>query len=101
MTMLLAIWLSFASAQEATPEVVWAKAEVKSVRFADDTVAGPTFERNAQLEVILREGNRVRVRQGDDYGWIPASTVTTEAPPTFDAAELEELMKGMDLGGGR
>lgn len=85
-------------------DVVYAVGEVSSVRFADADVKGPTFAANAQLDVLLRDGARVRVRAGDDYGWVAASSVTATAPaapamsvdPMSDPA-VQELLRSLQL----
>ena len=79
-------------------EVVYATGEVASLRFPDATVVGPTFSKDARLTVLFRQGERIRVTNGDVYGWIPATSVTTEAPAI--GADIEEWLQqfGGDLG---
>ena len=78
-------------------EDVYATAETTSTRFPDATTAGPVFQKDTRLEVLVREGDRLRVHAGDAYGWIPASAVTTVAPamPAFDEAQLQKMLQGL------
>jgi hypothetical protein len=83
-------------------ETVYATAEVASQRFLDADTAGPTFAKDARLEVLVREGDRVRVREGDSYGWVLASTVTSEAPEGasaggFDMNAILEQLKAQGI----
>lgn len=76
---------------------VWAKAETKSLRFPDAQTAGPTFQKDTRLQVLVREGDRLRVHAGDSYGWIAAADVTDVAPPTpaFSEADIQKMLQGM------
>lgn len=78
-------------------EDVWAADEIKSLRFPDATTVGPVFQKDTRLEVLVREGDRLRVHAGDTYGWIPASAVTSVAPPmpAFDQAQLQKMLQGL------
>ncbi len=74
-------------------DVVYATAEVASVRFPDADTAGPTFAKDARLEVLVEDGDRLRVREGDKYGWIDATLVTTEAPAAADGGQNVDIAK--------
>ncbi|MBX2796170.1 MAG: hypothetical protein KTR31_00835 [Myxococcales bacterium] len=94
---LLALWTSQALAQtpitiEPKGQTMWASEEVATQRFPDDTeVAGPTLRVDAQVQVVLTDGDRVRVKSGDKYGWVALAKLTTE-PPAMPA-----LPEGLDL----
>lgn len=62
-------------------EARWLVSQVVSTRFPGEKTPGPTFEAGEMVEFILEDGGQVRVRQGDRYGWVAASALTTEAPP--------------------
>lgn len=105
-TLAALLFSSSALAQEAA----WAVEDVVAQRFADADVEGPQVTKGARVSVLVREDDRVRVRVGTDYGWIPATAISAErpaaiAPPaTLDQAALEamleELKGGVDLGSG-
>lgn len=81
---------------DALAEDAYTIAETPSTRFPDADVAGPSFDANLRVEVLVHDGDRLRVRDGDDYGWIAASAVTASAPdPMSDPAIREMLMKQM------
>ena len=83
-------------------DVVYPTAEVTSVRFPDADTVGPTFAKDARLEVLVQDGERLRVRDGDNYGWIDAAAVTSEAPPTSDGAQnldISEMIKQLKAQG--
>lgn len=103
---LVAMWMLLWPFPALAAEIVWATDTVESVRFADADVKGPTFEAKARLEVLFRDGDRVRVRRGDSYGWIPAAKTTatapegaeTEAPSQLDDEQIRQLIEQMKLG---
>jgi hypothetical protein len=64
----------------SAPNSRYVVADVVSKRFPDEDTAGPTFETGEQVDVIVEEGGRVRVHQGERYGWVPAGQLTTTAP---------------------
>lgn len=89
----------------ATPALaadeVWTLTETKSVRFSDRDVAGPTFPAGARLEVLVREGDRLRVQAGDEMGWIGKASVTDVAPPEasdFDTEAMRRQLEAMGAG---
>ena len=98
------LWLtSYAFAQapmllgaEDETELVWIASTTdaaKSKRFAaDKEQTGPVFAPASSVRVLIRENGMIRVRSGDDYGWLPESAVANENPkpattlsmPSFD-----------------
>jgi hypothetical protein len=106
-SMLFLVWFSSALAQPAAapeaasaagPEVVWSIAETESRRFPDADTAGPKFAPSTRLEVLVRDPARLRVRSGDEYGWVPVAAVTSTAPEGMDEdAALEEFMRQLQL----
>ncbi|MCO4746569.1 MAG: hypothetical protein KC912_17375 [Proteobacteria bacterium] len=80
-------------------ETAWAIEDVASKRFPDAEVEGPKVSEGARVTVLVREEERVRVRVGTDYGWIPAASLSDEnpagaLPPTaFDPEALQRLLE--------
>ena len=66
----------------------WLVADTQSVRFPEGDVEGPLLLAGTEVEVIVTDGDRVRVRKDDRYGWVPASALTdvSPAPPTLPSA---------------
>ena len=58
----------------------WVVADTPSQRFPEGDVKGPTFTAGTEVELIVADGDRVRVRASDKYGWVPASALT-DVPP--------------------
>ena len=76
-------------------ETAWTTRDVAAMRFPDGDLPGPTLVSGDQVEVVLREGDRARIRKDDRYGWVPASALTTEPPPGWQPAT--GTMPGFDL----
>jgi hypothetical protein len=88
-------------------EAAWVTEEAETVRFLDDDTAGPALDEGDRVIVIFREGDLVRVRKGDRFGWVAGSVLTDTAPeaaaPTestpatapaeFDLEKLQELLR--------
>jgi hypothetical protein len=58
-------------------------------RFPDADVAGANFEEGQEVTVLFVMGDRLRVRRGDQYGWIAkaSAVATAAAEPVEDPAE--------------
>ncbi|MBW2255729.1 MAG: hypothetical protein JRI25_14160 [Deltaproteobacteria bacterium] len=81
--------------------------DAETVRFLDDDTAGPALDEGEKVTVLFREGDLVRVRKGERYGWVASSVLTDAAPeaaaPTeaipatapaeFDLQKLQELLQ--------
>jgi hypothetical protein len=92
----LVLVLTLAFGADAFAEDAFVTAETPSKRFPDADTAGPTFAANTQVEVLVHDGARVRVRDGDDFGWIAATAISADAPdPMSDPAIMEMLRKQM------
>jgi len=63
-------------------EPAWVTEQVESTRFADAEHPGPPLDEGDRVEVVLRDGDRVRVRKGTRFGWVPAAVLTDQAPAT-------------------
>ncbi|MEZ4323202.1 MAG: SH3 domain-containing protein [Myxococcota bacterium] len=72
----------------STVEVVYVAGEegVASKRFVTDAAASHVkFEPGRPLRVLFRENGWVRVREGEQYGWLPAKSVTADSPLVMPA----------------
>ncbi len=79
--MLWFAWLvSFAHAEDG-----WIAVDMDLLRWPDKTHVSAKLERGDQVEVLIHEGTLVRVRKGTDFGWLPATNVSTiEISPLAD-----------------
>lgn len=67
----------------------FAQIDTATVRFADGSeTPGPELKRGDPVEVVLEKEERVRIKVGTAYGWVPASALG-DAPPADDAAGAE------------
>lgn len=107
--MISILWLSLAGAQtpgapmllgaDDDAEIVWIASleqAAKSKRFAADKEAtGPVFAPASTVRVLIRENGMVRVRSGDDYGWLPESAVANADPkPKTEFPKLDFAIPG-------
>jgi hypothetical protein len=69
----------------AFAEDLWAVSNVEGVRWPDVTTVSVTLLEGDKVEVLLRDGDRVRIRKGTDFGWVAATALTNVEPviPTF------------------
>lgn len=93
-------WMVFASVL-ALGDVAWAEGPsawlttaVDADRFADREGFGPALEQGDEVEVVLRDGERVRVRSGNDFGWVPASALS-DVPPTPGELDLSGVLDSL------
>lgn len=64
----------------AVGEAVFVTEDVRSKRFVDTDLSGPSFEANESVKVLYLDGERARVRRGSRYGWVDASLLTADNP---------------------
>ena len=70
---------------------VWAIGSTPSKRFPDAESAGPTFDKDARLVVLVVEGERARVLGPDNrFGWVALAALTETEPVT---PGLENLLQ--------
>ena len=74
------------------PSHVWTTESVGLKRFADADGVLVTFDAGEKLEVVVKDGDVLRVRRGTDFGWVPADKVTEEAPSA--GADLPSFQLG-------
>lgn len=55
-------------------------AEITSKRFFGEEIAGPVFKSGEEVEIILTDGDRARIRQGPRYGWVSVADLATSQP---------------------
>ncbi|MFN7145230.1 MAG: hypothetical protein ACK4YP_15760 [Myxococcota bacterium] len=76
----------------AAAEDLWAAAPVEGVRWPDVTTVSVTLAEGDKVEVLVRDGDKVRVRKLTDFGWVPASALTNVEPvaptPIGEGGEL-------------
>lgn len=92
----LALSLGFAAPAFAQ-DAQWVVADTPSVRFADADTAGPAFKKDEKVEILAHDGARVRVRDGDSYGWIAATALTSTQPaapsPVDEGAAAADVLQ--------
>lgn len=76
---MVALFLLLLSAAHAD-EPMWAVQDVTSMRFLDAQVPGPGLHEGQRVEVIVREGDQVRVLAGGRLGWVAAASLTDVDP---------------------
>ncbi|MFT5583779.1 MAG: hypothetical protein ACI9VR_001363 [Cognaticolwellia sp.] len=88
-------------ADQASTETLYTVDSVSLVRFAGDPGdANPVIkalDAGAEVAVVYREGELVRVRVGADFGWADEKSFTDEAPAAIEPAG--GLLNGLNLGG--
>ena len=74
------MWLLWGMLAGAAETVVVTE-DVQSLRFPDDEkVQGPFLSAGDEVEVVFEEGDRVRIRKGTTWGWIPRGVTAQQAP---------------------
>jgi hypothetical protein len=73
----------------------WLTADVVSERFLGETVLGPKFTNGEQVELIVEENGKARVRDGDHYGWVPVASLTSTAPTPAAGSDANALLGGL------
>ncbi|MEQ1565234.1 MAG: hypothetical protein ABMA64_06320 [Myxococcota bacterium] len=66
----------------AGPSARFVAAEVVSERFPGETAPGPTFTAGEQVEVLIEENGKVRIRSGEKYGWVAVAALGAAPPAT-------------------
>lgn len=75
----------------AFAETRWATADTEAVRWPDSTTVTLKLADDDEVEVLATEGDKVRVRKGADFGWVPANSLSTEAPPKAPEGQPNDL----------
>jgi len=69
----------------------WLTEDTETQRFfaIDEEARGPKLLAGDEVELIVANGDRVRVKKGSRYGWVSASVLTAEPPEDdLDAGNL-------------
>jgi hypothetical protein len=78
----LVLALSAFASTPAHAETLWARVAVDGARWPDaPTPVSVHLVLNDEVEVLAKQGARVRVRKGTDFGWVDAAALTDVAPP--------------------
>jgi hypothetical protein len=90
-----------ALADEERTENLYAVDAVSLVRFpgdqGDSNPVVKALDTGAEVSVVYRDGKRVRVRVGADFGWADEKAFTDQAPAVVEPAG--GLLDGLNLGG--
>ncbi len=78
------IWTVLMASGLALADDAWAARDVALLRWPPAVMEGAPqtaeVSAGARLEIVLDDGDQVRVRVGEDFGWIPADALSREAP---------------------
>ena len=84
------------SSSALAADYVWATTEAPASRWIEPTTKDMgKVQANQRLELLFREGARLRVRvSGSKFGWIDASVTTEVAPAGAEVAPEGDLPAG-------
>lgn len=70
--------LSFGARGEAR----WLTEDVETDRFFayEGEAKGPKLFKGDEVELVVTNGDRVRIKKGSRYGWVSATVLSAEAP---------------------
>ena len=66
---------------ETASTTLWTTAPVELARFKGGEVVTVSLPADAQVTLVLADGDTYRVRRGTDFGWVAADQLTA-LPPT-------------------
>lgn len=69
-----------AAGADALPAYVYTVESVTLARWQGEDASSATVDAGRRIEVVLEDGDMVRVRSGTDFGWVSRDKLTTEAP---------------------
>lgn len=72
--------LSLSDAAPVSANVVYAASGGPALRWPGQEASSFVVSEGDRLEVVVRQGELIRVRRGTDFGWVAAGTVT-DTPP--------------------
>lgn len=64
----------------AHAETLYAVGAVEAVRWPDATAVSLRLAPGDEVEVLVRDGGKVRVRRGTDFGWVAEAALQAEPP---------------------
>lgn len=82
------MWLFLALLAHA--EDMYATADTTGVRWLDSATVTVSLTSGDKVEVLARDGDKIRVRKDQDFGWVAAAMLTDQAP----VPELPEAADG-------
>ncbi len=69
--------------------------DVTLVRWPDGDAAVTSLPAGTEVEVVMQEGDKIRVRKDLDFGWVAADAVGTQAPAALpDSAASGDAASG-------
>ena len=69
----------------AFAEDLWAVAPTTGTRWMDVADVSVELAAGDRVEVLVRDGDKVRVRKSTSFGWVAASALTNVEPPKADS----------------
>jgi hypothetical protein len=69
-----------AAEASALPAYVYTTEAVTLARWQGSDTASAQLDAGRRIEVVLEDGDMVRVRSGTDFGWVSRDKLTAEAP---------------------
>ncbi len=92
------IWTVLMASGLALADEAWAARDVALLRWPPAVMEGAPktaeVSAGARLEIVLDDGEQVRVLLGDDFGWVPADALSREAPEQPADSEDSEDSEG-------
>jgi hypothetical protein len=91
LSLVLLSLLAPAHAQELAPAAdAWLTADAPLLRWPDAEVVVSQLTAGTQVELLVEQDGRWRVRKGADFGWIPVASLTAvdPAPPAVDGGGM-------------
>lgn len=99
-----------AHAQDAAPaagDTRWVAADVEAARFFDSDAHKVSLTANDEVQIVMVDGERARVRKEGSYAWVALTALTAEAPEVETPAISPGLsspitipgLDGLQLGG--
>jgi len=76
----LAEVLAAEAATDALPQYVWTTEAVSLTRWQGDDTTAASVDAGSKIQVVLEDGDMIRVRSGTDFGWISRDKLTTQEP---------------------
>lgn len=73
----------------ALAETGWATTAADALRWPDTTIVSLSVKPGDEVEVLVHDGDKVRVRKATDFGWLPASAVSATKPADPSAPPVE------------
>lgn len=74
----------FALFSLAFAEDLWALAPTTGTRWMDVADVSVELAAGDRVEVLVRDGDKVRVRKSTSFGWVAASALTNVEPPKVE-----------------